>query len=450
MTPPSRMERNQKMRSALRLFSRIVSASLTASLLTVSVVNAARRPAFSWVDSTRLSRFTATSMVAGHDDSLLRVRTCSIQCPGEAYDVEVDSTRQTVVISYRAPGQDKKELTFAVGNYESGHMHWGLETKRFTAWSTPWGRAINVRDGDSLVAIATDLRAPLYRIPVKGGADIDRGVWTELKDLSNTSAAPITSYMRPKPAADTLQTNLARRSNANLGTPADGAHHDSTQTLVCHDLKTNAIKWSRPVRVGYSTEWNAFDPADTARTTLYLTGEGVESVNLDTGDGWYVSRPTTHTNTGLTIFKNIAAIMAGAMAGYSGYGFYPSNTTHHLSAPPAFMGDQLFYAAKDEVLCCEKRSGKILWSSKLTEAPGVMHLLPGTSTVALCGFGFKLVDDKVKMGGTPVMAVFSADSGVLLASWNPPDAAPIIEAIRRADGFLVLTHTALYRLGPTL
>ena len=188
---------------------------------------------------------------------------------------------------------------------------------------------------------------------------------------------------------------------------------------------TRVIKFFSPI-IHYET----FNDS----TVLALSG-GLHTMNLNTGKGWdvdmqmnnkgYMSASVKSSLSAATGGGALGAI--GMMVAFPGSAKVPSSTFSNI-----LMTDSVIYlAGKNQIICCKKQTGEVIWSDTLQEKQtSSSQLLLKDNKLIMINYGCSTNDEGEKVNyGEPFVAAYNPKSGNLYFMENLMDetAGPIAD-----------------------
>jgi outer membrane protein assembly factor BamB len=179
----------------------------------------------------------------------------------------------------------------------------------------------------------------------------------------------------------------------------------------------------------------------------------LDAFRLADGEGWRVEVPTS--NSAEAAGKYAMAAAAGCLFGMvSPITVMPTTSVieHHFS-PPLVVGDRIYFAAREKLLCLRQESGAIIWETPLSNGDhGSMFLLELDGDICLVAQGWLRKNQYSDNAREPEVFLFSSETGELLSRFAPDcrDYEVIRGVLPTDSTLLVLTTDTVYQLDHNL
>lgn len=246
----------------------------------------------------------------------------------------------------------------------------------------------------------------------------------------------------PHGADEEGAVGTALRMRPNVGSPHEGPDEVPTHVLTAYDAATNAVRWRREVVLDAAPgePWTAFEG-----DTMYLASKGVEQIDLVSGAGWYIPRSTSGKGVVGAIAKDVAIGVLAAAVGQLYLGSTRAKQTHHLMSPPSVGDRRACFGARREILCADKASGRVRWSTTIEDASGVLAVHEVGPDVVVLDRGWAYVDQTVQKVGASQAVLLDGATGEIQTVFRRGEDEPLIDARPRPLHLLVLSPYAVYQ-----
>lgn len=181
----------------------------------------------------------------------------------------------------------------------------------------------------------------------------------------------------------------------------------SPDTFASVDIRTGQKLW---VRKGH--DWIGYKNLYRDDDVVYIVAEGLHALKIETGEKWEYLTSTSYTNHGKEMALQVATSCLAAAAGSYNTRQYKPEVTHNMCSDPFFTKDKVLFAARNKMLCFNKKSGALLWEANIDpELEGMELYYVSEKEVALVGTGLKLLDFRVRKSENPTVRIFDIESG---------------------------------------
>ena len=220
------------------------------------------------------------------------------------------------------------------------------------------------------------------------------------------------------------------------------------------DLRTGATQWTR--RGENRFEGWMSDELDG--DWMYVIADGLHGFNMMTGEGWYHQATTDYDATrggkavanGILIGLNILSIAAGGPV-FDDFLYFDPLRAHNIHAKPKIDGDRLYFADRKSIVGLQKKSGNLLWETKVKEELGVSDLkLLAKDRLLLFGKGYRYVDYALDKDKQAALYLLDAEDGTILEKKELPKGAIIINHAVNDAFIYTLTDRSIYRFDKQL
>jgi outer membrane protein assembly factor BamB len=225
------------------------------------------------------------------------------------------------------------------------------------------------------------------------------------------------------------------------------SHEDMALILTkdkyaCVDLLTGQELWQRP-----GSECDGYRWARTADTNwVYVVANGLQAFQVDNGKGWSFETSTSSKAVGKEVAKHAGLAILGALTGTIPTADWDPDLTHNLCSYPVTINGRVYFAARDNVYCFERQTGKVLWQTKLVNEPGSLLVSDFGPYLAVIGEGWKYRNYNVHKALTPSLILFDLDSGERVAQFATDSSDVVLDFRWTEDAAYFLTSTRLYHL----
>lgn len=213
---------------------------------------------------------------------------------------------------------------------------------------------------------------------------------------------------------------------------------EKVQVLIARELYSGKILWRKKPSTT-DIEW-----AVKKGNKLFTVSNGLECIDIKTGEGWFVSRSTTATEGEFkAAVKNI---LSGAVAIMNGGGVVGGNSPdqlYNLSSPPLLISNRVFFAAKDLILCCDVSSGDVLWESQVECNPSVVSLHSLNGNILATYEGYRYQNEQIVTAGYPAIFLLNANDGTIITSLKLNSQNPVLDLVTLPNSVFAITPQKL-------
>lgn len=220
------------------------------------------------------------------------------------------------------------------------------------------------------------------------------------------------------------------------------------------DLKTGNTYWTRRGE----SRFEGWMSDELDGDWMYVIADGLHGFNLHTGEGWYHQATTDYDATrggkavanGIMLGLNLLSIAAGGPI-VDDFLYWDPLRAHNIHAKPKIDGEQLYFADRKSIVCLEKKSGHLLWETKVKEELGVSDLKMLSKTdLLLLGKGYRYVDYALDKDKQAALYLLDSNNGALLAKKELPKGEIIINHAINDAFIYILTEGHIYRFDKQL
>ncbi len=215
------------------------------------------------------------------------------------------------------------------------------------------------------------------------------------------------------------------------------------------DLSTGAIQWSRPGE----SRFEGWMSDELDGDWMYVIADGLHGFNLNTGEGWYHQATTDYDATrggkavinGIFIGLNILSLAAGGPY-FDDFLYFDPLRAHNIHAKPKIDGDQLYFADRKSIVGLDKKSGKVIWETRVKEELGVSDLkLLSKNELLLLGKGYRYVDYALDKDKQAALYLVDTNNGEIITKKELPKGETIINHAINDAFIYTLTEGHIYR-----
>ena len=215
------------------------------------------------------------------------------------------------------------------------------------------------------------------------------------------------------------------------------------------NLRTGVTNWTR----SGESRFEGWMSDELDGDWMYVIADGLHGFNLKTGKGWYHQATTDYDATrggkavanGILLGLNILSIAAGGPF-VDDFLYWDPMRAHNVHAKPKIDGDQLYFADRKSIIGLQKKSGELLWETKVKEELGVSDLkMLSKNDLLLFGKGYRYVDYALDKDKQAALYLLDTETGEILEKKELPK-GEIITNHAINDAFIyVLTEGSIYR-----
>jgi len=355
-------------------------------------------------------------------DKTISIKGFCLLAPGNIDWIGFDPDYQKSFLRY-SPSQksNKKEGTIVAYDIKKNTVLWAKKSNANNGW---------IADNHFGVGLGTDFYlSPETGDTISANLKFERGMWDNNKNILVTSStnADIIGLAMSARAGREIADDIVTATTGYASTPfyLQRKHDEEIdslaalkvqRTLIGRNKTSGDTLWIRNLFTRSNEKWENF-----YNNKYFAVSDGIECVDLETGDGWYIGRPTSTHPSELT--NKIVNITAGVVSGLSGgtLGGSASNLPRpfKLSSPPIVVGDNVFFGAKNKIISCEVSTGKILWETAVDGDLGVITLYSLDTNILAVFNGwqfFKNPDTRVDCIENPHIHILNKDTGEMISS----------------------------------
>ena len=205
------------------------------------------------------------------------------------------------------------------------------------------------------------------------------------------------------------------------------------------DIRTGKIYWEGPGKswVGYRQEYLDGD-------WCYVIAEGLHAIKIDEGTKWEYLTSTSFKNVGKEIGKHVAlGVIAGLLGGHDNSKYNP-DITMNMNSQPLVINNEIYFAARDKIVCLDKSSGRIIWENKIDPELESMELYDiSDNTIALVGKGTKVLNYYQQKSDPPSIRLIQKKDGQITWLYKMDKDAIVQSFISTNDNLCLLTASQL-------
>lgn len=191
--------------------------------------------------------------------------------------------------------------------------------------------------------------------------------------------------------------------NIGVGYPVQSISNN----LSAIDLSNGNTLWTKPV--DRTRGWD--DAYMLTDSVLLVAVNGIQALDLPTGNGWSYKAATSQKKIGQMVAANAAGILLGVLTGTVMYQTSPDEVTEMVSNMLIDEGNSIVLASRD-MISRVGNSGEILWSTPLPEKfTSKSSLFLKDSAVYMINRGYAFYNGGFSMVGDPYLAAFNINDG---------------------------------------
>ncbi len=214
-----------------------------------------------------------------------------------------------------------------------------------------------------------------------------------------------------------------------------------TGYIKAFSLETGLDLWQRPIASKFDWEEGLIKDSIFIRTA-----DGIHTFNLKSGEGWDIKMSTGKEDELGALVKDIGKSALFALAGFNYYGTTSANEFSGLSSNILLDSTNIFFAARDKLVCADFKTGKEIWKVKLP------HKKTGKTMITFSGDDVLIVNKAFcyKNGlpnfyGKPYLAKYNKLKGTSLFSSQFETKWTVADIIESSKGYTLLSKDAIQR-----
>ncbi len=191
--------------------------------------------------------------------------------------------------------------------------------------------------------------------------------------------------------------------NIGVGYPVQSMSNN----LSAIDLSNGNTLWTKPVDRTHG--WD--DAYMLTDSVLLVAVNGIQALELPTGNGWTYKAATSQKKIGQMIAVNVIGILSEVLFGSGIYQTSPDEVTEMNSNMLIDTNNNVIYASRDKISKVNTL-GEIMWSIPLsTKITSKSSLFLMDSTVYMINRGYAFYNGGFSMIGDPYFAAFDMNDG---------------------------------------
>lgn len=213
----------------------------------------------------------------------------------------------------------------------------------------------------------------------------------------------------------------------------------SPDTFALVDINNGKRIWERP-----GHEWVGHRQVYLIDDRCYVVAEGLHSLDLKEGTTWDYLTPTSFTNVGKELAKQAALSCLFAFAGGVNTSTYKPDITMDMNSTPLVIGDDVYFAARDKVVCLDRLTGKLIWETNIDPELESMSLYEiSDGEIALVGEGKKILNNTYQKSDPPSIRLIQKEDGKVTDVFMMDNDAIVQDFTNTDENFFLLTGTQL-------
>ena len=185
----------------------------------------------------------------------------------------------------------------------------------------------------------------------------------------------------------------------------------SPEVFAGLDVRTGKKYWE-----GTGAEWKGYREQYLDEEWCFVVAEGLHAIKIDDGRKWEYTTPTSYTNVGKEVAKQVALSCLAALAGGYSTSAYKPDITMNMNSEPLILDNEIYFAALDKIVCLDKASGKLIWESQIDpELEGMKLYNISETEIALLGTGTKILNFGMEKSNPPTIRIFKKKDGKVIA-----------------------------------
>jgi|WetSurMetagenome_2_1015567.scaffolds.fasta_scaffold34162_2 hypothetical protein len=199
------------------------------------------------------------------------------------------------------------------------------------------------------------------------------------------------------------------------------------------DIRTGKKYWESD-----GTEWVGYREDFLDEDYCYVIAEGLHAIKYDEGKKWEYLTSTSYRDVAKEVATQVALSCLFALAGsYSAPASNP-DITMNMNSQPLVIENEIYFAARDKIVCLDKTSGKLIWESQIDPELESMRLYDISETeIALVGKGIKILNYALKESDPPTIRIINKTDGKMVGLFSM-DKEDIVQSFFSTDENLLL------------
>jgi len=216
-------------------------------------------------------------------------------------------------------------------------------------------------------------------------------------------------------------------------------------SLNAINLETGQDSWTHKINNKYG--WIQQEFSDSI---LYAAVDGLHGINIINGKGWDINMPTGKKdvvkafviNFGLTILYTFAATFGG---GIYGANFVRADLYNGMSSEMLFNNEQIFFSAKENLICVDAKSGKMVWQTRLPlKKTASTKLIDDGQNIIVVNKGYCFKNGLKIKYGYPYIAKYDKTTGQQIFLNVVGDNNQIEDVAVTSSGYYLITLSTVY------
>lgn len=206
------------------------------------------------------------------------------------------------------------------------------------------------------------------------------------------------------------------------------------------EMQTGKTIWGVP-----GQEWVGNREEYYNDSTYYIIAEGIHALDLKKGKKWEYLISNSYKNVGKEIAIQAGLTCLAVLGGGHSYRTYKPDITMNMNSAPLFTDDELYFVAKNKIVCLEKLTGQVIWENTFEPELEAMNLYNvSEEEIALVGLGRKTVNNHYMLAEPPTIRLIEKSSGEITALYNLESAVVVQTFTSTNENFFLLTAENMY------
>ena len=206
------------------------------------------------------------------------------------------------------------------------------------------------------------------------------------------------------------------------------------------DIHTGKIIWKAPGHewVGYREQYYNDD-------WYYIIAEGIHALDLEEGKKWEYLISNSYTNVAKEVAIQSGLFCLSLLGGGTIYRSYQPDITMNMNSAPLFDDGDLYFAARDKIICLDKLTGKLQWESLVDPELESMNLYNiSDKEIVLVGMGKKILKYILEKSDPPTIRIIQKSDGKITGLFSLEDEAIVQDFDYTDENLFLLTPDKMF------
>ncbi|NQU05030.1 MAG: hypothetical protein HQ568_02975 [Calditrichaeota bacterium] len=392
-------------------------------------------------------------------DKSISVKGLWLEAPDTIDWVDFDSDYRKAFLRYSLSSSYKNGNEIIVAfDLKENKVIWAKKSNAKSGWITDDYLGINLGSIYHLSFQTGDTIAYDYKF--------NTGVWLEkgnFRIISVSNAFEIAEARAGKAgseaAANLTAALTGQRSTYSSYSSSTITIPDPKQTLIAMDITSGDTIWTRAVFLADEPSWHCSN-----ENNYYIVARGLEMVDINSGEGWFVTGNEFAGREGMTlveekfasyVIKTIAeSINKMQQQKFNGSGEHLIlNYSTGQCSSPIFKENLVYFHQNNFLTCCAESSGTIKWKTPLEKTPGKVSIRFAGSNILIIYHGWKFFykyGTRVAYSGQPQVILLDKDTGEVIMSYFTDKKHAIYDCLITEQSIFLLSINKIYQFNHNL